>query len=63
LNIETKEDVKIKPNGQEHPNVNNYVDVSTNVNDSLEANLSKNVHKLPIDLTEPTCGMQQAKNS
>jgi len=45
LNIKTREDVKIKPDGQEHPNVRNYVDVSTNVNDSLETNLSKDVHK------------------
>ncbi len=39
------------------------MDVSTNVNDSLEVNLSKDVHRLPIDLAEPTCGMQQAKKS
>jgi hypothetical protein len=39
------------------------VDVSTNVNDILEVNLSKEVHRLPIDLAEPTCGMQQVKKS
>ncbi len=39
-----------------------YVDVSTNVNDSLETNLLGNAHELPIDLTKPTCGMQQVKN-
>jgi hypothetical protein len=39
-----------------------YVDVSTNVNDSLETNLLGNAHELPIDLAKPTCGMQQVKN-
>ncbi len=45
------------------PKCRYYVDVSTNVNDILEVNLSKEVHRLPIDLAEPTCGMQQVKKS
>jgi len=48
---------------QEHPNVRYYVDVFTNVNDSPNPNLSEDVHGLPIDLTEPTCGVQQVGNS
>ncbi len=48
---------------QEHPNVRYYVDVFTNVNDSPKPNLSEDVHGLPIDLTEPTCGVQQVGNS
>ncbi len=62
MSIKTSEDVRIKPDGQEHQDVKYYVDVSTNVNDSLETNLLENVHELPIDLTKPTCGMQQVKN-
>jgi len=38
------------------------VDVFTNVNDNPKPSLSKDVHGLPIDLTEPTCGVQQARN-
>ncbi len=34
------------------------MDLSTNVNDSLEISLSKDAHGLPIDLAEPTCGVQ-----
>jgi len=59
LSIETSEDVRIELDVQEHQDVKYYVDVSTNVNDSLETNLLENVHELPIDLAKPTCGMQQ----
>lgn len=39
------------------------MDVSTNVMiASLATNLLENVHEVPIDLVEPTCGMQQVKN-
>jgi len=49
----------IEPDGQKHPNVRYYVDVFTNANDSPKTSLSKNAHGLPIDLTKPTCGVQQ----
>ncbi len=63
MSIETREDVRIKPDGQEHQDVRYYVDVSTNVMiASLATNLLENVHEVPIDLVEPTCGMQQVKN-
>jgi hypothetical protein len=39
------------------------VNVFTNVNDNPKPSLSKDAHGLPIDLVEPTCRMQQAKNS
>jgi len=39
------------------------VDVFTNVNDNPKPNLLKDVHGLPIDLIEPTCGVQQVGNS
>jgi hypothetical protein len=37
--------------------------VFTNLNDSPEASLSDDAHALPIDVVEPTCGMQQVGNS
>jgi len=39
------------------------VDVFTNLNDSPEVSLSDDAHALPIDVVEPTCGMQQVGNS
>jgi hypothetical protein len=62
LNITTRENVGIKPDGQKHANVRYYVDVSTNDNDSLKTSLSKDAHGLPIDLAKPTCGVQQPRN-
>ncbi len=55
--------VGTKPNVQEHPNVRYYVDVFTNVNDNPKPNLLEDAHGLPIDLIEPTCGLQQVGNS
>jgi hypothetical protein len=63
LIITTRENVGIELDGQEHPNVRYYVDLSTNVNDSPEISLSKDAHGLPIDLAEPTCGVQQTRIS
>jgi hypothetical protein len=62
LNI-TRKYVRTKPDGRENLDVRYYVDISTNVNDSFKASLSKDVHGLPINLAKPTCEMQQARNS
>jgi len=35
----------------------------TNANNSPKVSLSKNVHRLPIDLVKPTCEMQQIKKN
>jgi hypothetical protein len=60
--ITTRENVGIKPDGQEHPNVRYHVDVSTNANDSPNTSLLEDAHGLPIDLAKPTCGVRQTIN-
>ncbi len=39
------------------------MDVSINLNNNHEANLSNDAHALPINVVEPTCGVQQVGNS